>query len=243
MKAIMRFFLSLKTTFGLLVLYIVLSVTGSIMLPSNLAFFSGIDETPLFRWLLSAGNIRLTWWLYGMIALLFLIAVNTIFCTVESLMKKIGMKNLILRLSPQIMHIGVLLIMLGHLLTASIGFKTDLLIKKGEEKTISGDTSIYLEDITVQKDENGYYTDWEAELIWNDVGKKPGKGILRPVHPLYFGRFGLYIQSVETDPEATALIRVCRDPGAVWALIGGILLSIGGAGFIYGKSLSLRTVS
>jgi len=176
-----------------------------------------------------------------MIGLLTLLAVNTIFCTVESLMKKIGMKNLILKLSPQIMHIGVLLIMLGHLLTASIGFKTDLLIKKGEEKTISDKITLYLKDINIQTDENGYYTDWEAELTWNDVGKKPGKGILRPVHPLYFSGFGLYIQSVETDPEATALIRVCRDPGAVWALIGGILLSIGGACFIYGKSRSNRT--
>jgi hypothetical protein len=133
------------------------------------------------------------------------------------------------------MHIGVLFIMLGHLLTASTGFKTDMVIYKGEEKPVTGDTAISLDDISVKTDEDGYYTDWEAKLKWIEKGKKTQAQVLRPVHPLYFGQFGLYIQSVTLEPETTALIRVCRDPGALWALIGGLLLSVGGLGFIYGR--------
>jgi hypothetical protein len=234
-KAITQFFLSLKTVFGFYFIFIVIVLIGSLMLPTNLAFFSGIDDEPLFRWLADNVNLKITWWIYALIFMLALFAVSTIFCTVEALLKRMSWINFILKISPQIMHIGVLFIMLGHLLTASTGFKTDMVIYKGEEKPVTGDTAISLDDISVKTDEDGYYTDWEAKLKWIEKGKKTQAQVLRPVHPLYFGQFGLYIQSVTLEPETTALIRVCRDPGALWALIGGLLLSVGGLGFIYGR--------
>lgn len=234
MRAIINFFLSLKTAFWFFAIFVVLNLIGSLMLPKNLVFFSGIDDMPLFRWLSDSKNIGLTWWIYALIFMLALLAVSTIFCTADALLKRMSKKNIILKLSPQIMHIGVLLIMLGHLLTASIGFKTDVVIKKGEKKTVAENAGFYLEDIKVSKDENGYDTDWEAKLIWFKDRETEEK-VLRPVHPLYFGQIGLYFKSVTTEPEQSALIRVSKDPGALWALIGGVLLSIGGIGFIYGR--------
>ncbi|MDP2168498.1 MAG: cytochrome c biogenesis protein ResB [Thermodesulfovibrionales bacterium] len=234
-KAIARFFLSLKTAFGLFLAFIVLTFAGSIALPGNLAFFSGIDETPLFKWLSASGNLGLTWWIYLMIILLAVLAVSTVFCTVESLMGKMDRRNVILRLSPQVMHIGVLLIMLGHLLTASSGFKTDVLVKKGQGMEVGEGAAVYLEDVRVFTDENGSDTDWEAVLTWVDDADGAEGRSLRPVHPLYLGKFGLYLKSVSMGPEPSALIRVCRDPGALWALIGGALLVAGGLGFIYSR--------
>lgn len=236
MKALTRFFLSLNTTFGVLLAFIILAFIGSLSLVNNLAFFSGIDDAPLFRWLSTANDLRKTWWIYVLIAILTVLAVNTIFCTVEGIFTKSGRRNLILKLSPQVMHIGVLFIMLGHLLTASIGFKTDLNLNKGDKKTVTEKIAVSVDDVKVKTDENGYYTDWEAKLLWFEDGQKKHESILRPVHPLYFGQFGLYLRSVAMEPEASVLIRVCRDPGALWALIGGALLSAGGLGFIYGRS-------
>ncbi|MBI5640796.1 MAG: cytochrome c biogenesis protein ResB [Nitrospirae bacterium] len=235
MKVLTDFFLSLRTTFGLLLIFVILLGIGSVQLTGNLAFFSGIDETPLFQWLKDAKDMRGTWWIYAMIATLTILALNTVFCTVEALLRRLDRKNLILKLSPQIMHIGILLIMFGHLITASIGFKTDILLNKGERKSVLAGKEIFLKDITVYTDSNGYTTDWQAGILWTEQGKKSMEGFLRPVHPLYFGNFGLYVKSVTPEPEASALIRVCSDPGALWALLGGVLLSAGGLGFLYGR--------
>jgi hypothetical protein len=234
MKAMARFFLSLKTAFGLFLLFVLIAFVGSLMLPKNLAFFSGIDDTPLFKWLSAYGKFNLTWWIYALILMLALLAVSTIFCTVEGLLKMPGRRNLILKLSPQIMHIGVLFIMLGHLLTASVGFRSDVLIKKGSKEAIGGGRELYLNDVKAETDKNGYYTDWAAELSWLEGGREIRK-TLRPVHPLYIGGLGLYFKSVDMTDEPSALIRVCRDPGALWAFMGGILISAGGLGFIYGR--------
>jgi cytochrome c biogenesis factor len=231
----MAFFLSLKTAFWLFLLFIVILFIGSLSLPNNLAFFSGIDETPLFRWLAEAGNVPITWWIYALIVLLGVLAVSTIFCTIEALLKRMGGRQLVLKLSPQVMHIGVLFIMLGHLLTASMGFKMDVLLKQGERKAIAGTAEVALQGVKVWKDQNGYDTDWEATLEWIEGGKRT-ETALRPVHPRYIGMFGLYSTSVSVEPERSALIRICKDPGAVWALLGGFLLSTGGAGFLYGRA-------
>jgi hypothetical protein len=234
MRTLVRVFLSLKTAFGLFCLFIVFSFIGSIMLPSHLSFFSGIDDTPLFRWLYSNGVIKLIWWIYAMILTLFFLAISTIFCTVETLLNRVSMRNLIIKLSPQIMHIGVLLIMLGHLLTASIGFKADILVKKAEIKEIMPGIGVYLENVSQITDESGYTVDWDVVLWWVENGKKTRKDVLKPLRPLYYGSLGVFSKSVSLEPEPSALIRVIRDPGAVWALTGGILLCLGGVGFIYG---------
>lgn len=235
MKAIIRFLLSLKTAFALFLLSLVIYFIGSLSLPKNLAFFSGIDDTPLFRWLSDSGHFNITWWIYALIAMLGLLAVSTIFCTAEALLKRLGKRNIVSKLSPQIMHIGVLFILLGHLLTASLGIKTDLVIRKGEEKQITKGMSVSVEDVHVRTDANGYFTDWETKLSWKEDGQVTESGVLRPVHPLYFGKFGVYSKSVTMEPEVSVQVRVCRDPGVAWALLGGLLLSIGGLGFIYAK--------
>ena len=235
LKGIAKFFLSLRTASLLFLSLFSLCLIGSLSLPKNLAFFSGIDDTPLFGWLSGAGDISLTWWIYGMIFLLAALAASTIFCTAEALLKRMNRQALAGKLSPQVMHIGVLLIMLGHLLTASMGFKTDISIKKGGEAALPGGAKVYLEDVSVLTDQSGYDTDWIAKLTWIKDGKRLEGKVLRPASPLYFGRIGLYIKSASIDPYPSALIRVADDPGALWALVGGFLLVAGGLGFIYGR--------
>lgn len=226
----------MKTAFGFFLVSLVIFFVGSLYLPAHLAFFSGIDDTPLFRWLSESSDLRITWWIYALILMLSLLSTSTIFCTAEALLKRVSRRNLLIKLSPQIMHIGVLFILLGHLITASIGFKADMLIQKGKEAQVGKDNAISVEEIKVQMDPNGYYTDWEAKLSWLENGRKIHEGTLRPVHPLYFGQFGIYIKSVALEPDPSVQVRVCRDPGVLWALAGGLLLSVGGLGLVLGKS-------
>jgi cytochrome c biogenesis factor len=236
MKSIVRFFLSIKTAYGFFLFFVAIMLTGSLSLPNNLAFFSGIDDTPLFAWLAEAGSFGTTWWIYMLIAGLALFAVNTSFCTGEVVLFKLGRRNLIAKLSPQVMHVGVLFVMLGHLLTASLGIKLDIDLKKGETKTVTDTTAISLVDVRETVDENGYAIDWDARIKWTADGKSSDVLGLRPAHPLYLGAYGIYSKSVAVDKkETSALIRVSRDPGAVPALFGGILMTIGGVGFLYGR--------
>lgn len=235
MKAILNFLLSLKTAFGLFVIGVAIFLVGSLMLPNNLAFFSGIDDSPLFAWLSEAGEIGLTWWIFALIGTMAIMGISTALCTAEALLKGVRWDNLMLKLSPQVMHIGVLLIMLGHLLTAWHGQRWDLLLQEGGSGIIEADTSVLLQDVRTRKDEAGYETRWEAELYFLMDGKKVDQKVLRPARPVYFGDTGFYIRSVKSGDDPSALIRVCRDPGALWALIGGVLVSIGGLGFMQAK--------
>ena len=237
MKAFLTFFLSLKTAFGFFLFFVAIMLYGSLSLPNNLAFFSGIDDARLFRWLAEAKGYAVTWWIHAMILGFGLFAVNTLFCTADVLLYRLGRRALVAKLSPQIMHAGVLFAMLGHLLTASTGDKLDIDLKKGEMKAVSATASLALEDVQVREDENGYAVDWEATVRWIEDGKRSEALGLRPVHPLYFGNTGLYSKSVSVDRAgSSALIRVSRDPGAAWALLGGLLLCLGGAGFVYSRA-------
>ncbi len=233
MKTMIRFLLSLSTAFGSFLAFVVLAVGGSFFLVNNLAFFSGIDEMPLFRWLAGHADLSKTWWIYAMVALLAVLAASTIACTVEAFLNRMSRTRLILKLSPQIMHCGVLLIMLGHLMTASAGFKLDLSMRKGEVRAIDGTKTIALEDVSVKTDEFGYAAEWEATIRWTDQGGGSGEQHLRPVRPAPVGPYGLFLKSVALEPEPSALIMVSRDPGAPWALLGGIVLCLGGIGFVF----------
>lgn len=228
-KALLDFLLSIKTAFGLFLICIALCLIGSIVLPANLAFFSGIDDTPLFRWLSETGHAGLTWWIYAFVAAMAVLALSTVACTIEALLSRALRLNLALRLPTQVMHLGVLLVMLGHLLTAWIGTRVDVPVTKGADAVVTEGVALRLMDVRTRTDENGYDTDWEADIEADGI-----KGTLRPARPMGVHGAGLYLKSVTMlkGEAPTALIGVARDPGAAWALLGGLLVSAGGAGFV-----------
>ncbi len=227
-KAITNFLLSIKTAFGLFLLCIALSFIGSLVLPGNLAFFSGIDDTPLFKWLAESGHIENTWWIYAFVVAMAILALSTVACTAEALLSRALRLNPALRLPTQVMHLGVLLVMLGHLMTAWIGTREDVPVTKGAPAVSSQGVAVRLVDVRTKVDENGYDTDWEA-----DVDAAGVTGTLRPARPLFLQGAGLYLKAVTmTGASPSALICVARDPGAPWALLGGFLVSAGGAAFV-----------
>lgn len=232
MRSILNVLLSIKTAFGLFLICILLCVIGSLVLPWNLAFFSGIDDTPLFEWLDEAGGIKITWWIYSLVAAMALLALSTVACTLEALMSRGLRLNPALRLPTQVMHLGVLLVMAGHLLTAWTGAREDIAINKDTAATIKGGMTLSLKDVRAKTDESGYDTDWEADLEIIGAGSETATGTLRPARPIRVAGVGFYLKSIDTGDAPSALIRVSRDPGAPWALAGGILVSLGGVGFV-----------
>lgn len=235
LRKLWEFFVSLRTAFGFFLAGIVLCFIGSLMLSTNLAFFSGINDTPLFKWLADSGAPAKTWWIWTFAVLMALLSLSTILCTVDALVRGMNRKNLLLMLSPQVMHIGVLFVLLGHLLSAWLGIKEDISIKPGELKALAPGIEVRLTALDVTEDEQGYFSDWRARLTWVKDGVTVQQNILRPVHPVYFEKTGLIFRSITMGKDPSALIRAIRDPGAIWALIGGILITLGALGYVYAK--------
>lgn len=229
MRSIIKILLSVKTTFVLFIIFILFAFIGSVELPGNLSFFSGIDDEPLFNWLSHNHTLSKTWWIYALILTLGLIAINTIFCTVEALIKRVRGRNLIAKLCPQLMHIGVLLVMLGHLLTASNAFRTEINIKKGQSIQLPSGKRITVVSIKEYLDEEGFATDWTVEIV---SGRKNFS--IKPLKPVKIDGYHILAQAVE---KGTAVIRIIKDPGAMWALSGGALLCLAAVVFITSRSI------
>jgi hypothetical protein len=240
MRKLYNLLISLWTLEGFLALSIGVCLVGSLMLPTHLAFFSGIDETPLFEWLLEAGEPGNTWWIYAMVVCFGLLGLTTTLCTVDSLLKLKGRRDLLTRLFPQIMHVGVLFVMLGHLLTAWQGTREDLLLEEGQSAVLTGGLVMSVLRVGIDGEKEGYYDDWQARLVFTGEGGNMKERILRPVSPVSMGGSSLFFRSITLPPKdsgqrPSALIRVVRDPGVIWALAGGLLLVIGGVGFLATK--------
>lgn len=235
MKRLLDILLSVKTAFYLMVMFSVIAITGSVIHPQHLSFFSGIDTTPLFKWLSSSDHIGLTWWIYGMILVLFLLGINTLFCTVDALLRRVRLKNLMLKLSPQLIHIGVMMIMIGHLLTASLGIKMDIFLEKGKTERVTENTSVGLEDVEVVNNEDGYVVDWTTRVLLSSKGKKY-RLVLKPSRPVYREGLGFFVQAATKDEQETSsLVRITADPGAPWAFIGGAIVVVGGIMFLFAR--------
>lgn len=236
MNAIIKLLLSLRTIFTLLLLTLLTAALGSVMLPRHLAFFSGIDDAALFKWLSDSGQIDKTWWIYSFVLLFALMGASTAACTIDALIRIKDRRGyaLITGLSPQVLHMGVMFVMLGHLLTAWHGIREDIKIDKAQTVSIGQTISMELVDVRAITDSAGNDLDWEAKLIIGGAGIDKD-AVLRPARPVFVEGMGLFIKSIDTGKSPSALIRVTRDPGAVWSLIGGVLICIGGMGFIHTK--------
>ena len=90
-------------------------------------FFSGISHKVFMPWLFSVeaySHLSLTLWIYILFGLVTIFAVNAVVCTIDK-SYKIYTKGLPLRaFLPHVVHIGFLIAMLGHLIGATSGFKS-----------------------------------------------------------------------------------------------------------------------
>ncbi len=245
MIAVYRFLLSLKTVFWLFTVALLFLLAGSLMIPENLAFYSGIDDAPLFSWLRNNWNPALTWWIYGIVGALGVLAASTMACTADFLLKKMSRRHFVLKISPQIMHVGVLFIMLGHLLTASGGFKKDHTVGTGDVFSPDTQVSLKLDNVRIVNDEDGFPADWFGTLTWFRDGTEKRQFTISPAHPFFFQGYGVWFSSVsvEDDGSITAVFRVTKDPGVRWALFGAVLLCLGGLAFLVARvRASTRTL-
>ena len=224
-----NFFFSLKTTVWTLLALVCFFFVGSYMMPAHQEVFGRMNDDILFRWVrnTAAGNLWSEWWLFAAVAALVLLTINTLLCSIQAVAGKWTRSDFLLRIAPQIIHAGFLFILLAHLLGAGWGYKLSGIMPEGAFAPLPGELALRLHQVRVQTDARGIMTDWAAEVSLYENNRIVKSGTLGPNAPLFYGGIGIYLKSLNFDRGPAALLLIAKDPGAVWALLGGILFMLG----------------
>lgn len=218
-----RLLISLELCLGLLALVCLCMAAGSFTLKGEYA--AAINSMPLLAWLRDT-PVSVSWWLWVTLALLALLALNTVLCSSETLWSRRGKGSLASLLAPQLMHAGFLLIVLAHLLSAT---GSSLHAVEVGEMTLAGlpDGSRFgVASISVVTSPEGMPIGFSSELVPN-LNRPAERVVISPNHPWFSGGFGVYIKQAEAYPVKRALLEIHREPGAAMALAGVLLFTAG----------------
>ncbi|HTG80419.1 MAG TPA: cytochrome C biogenesis protein ResB [Geobacteraceae bacterium] len=188
---------------------------------------SSINDLPLFQWLRET-PVAVSWWLWAAIALLALLALNTVLCSIESLRVKSRRGGFLVLIAPQVMHAGFLLIVLAHLFSAWGGYKQIMPLQEGGVITCPDGSRLQLANVTAVMSPMGFPTDYSAELRGRE-----GAATISPNHPFFYKGSGFYLKEVAVEPYRAALIEIHREPGAGAALAGALLFTVGNVVLLY----------
>lgn len=225
LKYILNFFLSLKTSLWSLGFLLLFMFAGALIMPGR-PEFELLHTIPLFKWIQNQ-PAGITWWLWGVISVLSILTINTLFCSVESIIKKRSVTHWLLLISPQIIHIGFLFMLLAHLLSGAGSSQGLARAVEGTMLTFSNNTVMKVKDININMDNNGYITDWSVAVEYLSGGKPFKQDTIRPNNPSLLTGFNVNVKDLKPYPKKTILIQVTKDPGAIWALVGGIFFMTG----------------
>ncbi len=224
-----NFFLSLKTTVWTLFVLVCLFFLGSYMMPMHRDIFGPMNDGILMNWVqaIAVANLWQTWWLFVSVAGLVLLTMNTLVCSFHAIKGKWTRDDFLLRISPQAVHIGFLFILLAHLLGAGWGYKVSGMLPEGAAARLPENRGLHLAHIRVDADPAGYMKDWAAQVSLYENDQPVKTGVLGPNKPLFYKGTGIYLKNLNFERGPAAILLVAKDPGAVWALVGGILFMLG----------------
>lgn len=184
----------------------------------------GINEMSLLAWLREA-PFGASWWLWVAMALLSMLALNTVLCSIESLRMKWRRESFLVLIAPQVMHLGFLLIVVAHLFSAYGGFKQSMRVGEGSVIGFPDGELVRVEKLDAAVGPMGMPAAFSAGLRYGPGGERLGS--IGPNKPLFHKGYGIYLKDVELYPERFALVEIHREPGAGWALSGALLFTAG----------------
>lgn len=217
-----RFLISLELCLGLLALVSVCLATGSFALSGEYA--AAINGMPLFAWLREA-PLSVSWWLWVALAVLALLALNTVLCSSDSLWSRWGRGGWAVLLAPQLMHAGFLLIVVAHLFSATGASLHAVEVGEMTLTELPDGTRFGVASISVTTSPQGMPLSFSSELA-PDINR-PERVVVSPNHPWFVNGFGVYIKQAEAYPAKRALLEIHHEPGAAMALAGALLFMIG----------------
>ncbi|MFN3739500.1 MAG: cytochrome C biogenesis protein ResB [Thermodesulfovibrionales bacterium] len=220
----MKILFSLNTGIVLLLILLLLLIAGAFIMPSDQAF-GLLYVMPLFYWLKEV-PFQISWWLILSITVIAMLAVNTLLCSADSIIKKYKKTNFLLIIAPQIMHLGVLFIFLGHLLSSYGGYRELFNVREGTWLRLTDGSIVEIKEIIIRHDNAGYITDTGMEVIHHSSSQDLRYTVI-PNKPFIHKGTGLYLKTASPYPVKQAIVEISREPGAIPALLGGIFFATG----------------
>lgn len=199
-------------------------------------YAAAINSVPLLIWLREV-PLSASWWLWLTIALLAVLVINTLACSFETLRLRWGRAGLLPLIAPQLIHVGFLLIVLAHLLSAYGGGMQQFEVAEGMIAQLPDGSRFGVASLTVAMSPMGMPTGFSSELVPN-LNNPAERVVISPNNPWFSGGYGVYIKHAEAFPYKRALFEVHREPGAGMALAGAILFTGGNLILLYLRSRS-----
>lgn len=225
----LKFFLSIKTSLWLTGASIAVCIAGSFFIPQNLDVFSEINDMPLFSWLSrNSSFFDKVFWIYLLLGMMAFLCINTLVCSFDAVMKRLTWKRLPEVLSPQILHMGVIFVLLGHLISAVAGYKQDVPMTLNDPANIK-DFAMTVKDIEFVNKKGESSQRWRISMEINNR-----MYIIEPAQPVFYKGVGFFVRAAE-ERKMRTIIGLVHDPGALWELIGAVLFVIGAGGIFYLK--------
>ncbi len=224
-KQLLNVFFSLRTSLWLLGFMLMLMFAGAFIMPGRQEF-QLLHSMPLWGWI-QKQPVEITWWLWGLIGILSLLTINTLFCSIESLVKKRKVTQWLLLISPQIIHVGFLFMLLAHLLSAVGASQAQAVAAEGTIVKLSKETNLKVDNIIIQLDYYGRVSDWKVAVAYLSDGKVLDTDMIEPNNPSDIMGFNINVKDLRSQPAEAVLLQINREPGAPWALVGSILFAVG----------------
>jgi len=118
-----------------------------------------------------------------------------------------------------IVHLGLLVIIAGGILTGLAGFKTDVALNPGETRDVPrGGFAVRLERFDTEMYTNGGVKDWKSTVTVVEGGRDVRTQVIEVNHPLVHKGFSLYQMAYGQNWEAATLeLRIGRKAGGAGA--------------------------
>lgn len=248
MKKIYRFLSSIQLTIVLTYIIVIVTMVGSFSLLSNKSAFEAIDAGILIEWL-KASSFAHSWWIVLLVSLLFVFALNTIFCTYhrvallfkawkgravsdyddeetfisEDVKKGSGVR--FRTLMPYISHAGFIVALVGHLTGSIWGFRgADFEVSVGTIVPVieAKKVSVEVGEAFIKVGNRGYPEEMYAQVTLFHEGEAVKKHKVAINSPLLYDNMAVYIKNVRPDFAGLRLMRSdIVGEGAAFKLLSG----------------------
>lgn len=208
MKRIWRFFSSVWLTIVLAALICMDAAWGSVLAVKHPEVFRALDQAVLFPALLSAPKAGAFLWIYILILLIFLFAVNTFVCTADRVYSIIRLKSPWQSFFPHIVHIGFLVALMGHLAGSVAGFKSPgNILLQGEPTPVAHAEGLFvrLDKFDMTQTPGGEVESLMTHLTLLKNGSEVKSGIVEVNGPLIYDGIAFYHLDQGTTPVGMIL--------------------------------------
>ena len=223
MKFIFQWLSSLKLTVWTLTILIGVFFLGAYLMPLYPKAHQGINAMPLLEWWTQFGkeSSSVNFWLPASFLLITLLSLNTVICTLRYF-------SLGPSLWAHMTHVGFLLILLAHLVSATTGFKENgIVLPRGHTIEIPKlNVKLELNHIEITPYPGGMPKDYSVQIVFHSESGTEVKS-LGPNRPAFHQGIPIYLKTFGYQPIPYAVCDIVHDPGARVALTGSVIFLIG----------------